>query len=99
MFKAVSLTFLIILIFSIIFKTAGVWSTKVVPQPQAIGTYNKYMNAVDTSDQILATNNVLRKRWWKTLLFHLIDTAGVNCFILFREHQSNFPDDEYLHRP
>lgn len=82
-------------------KTGGVWSTKVVPQPQAIATYNKYMNAVDRSDQILATNNVLRKcvRWWKTLFFHLIDIAVVNSFILFREHQSNFPDDKYLHRP
>ena len=46
-------------------KTAGVWSTKVVPQPQAIATYNQYMNAVDRSDQVLATDNVLRKcmRW------------------------------------
>ena len=59
------------------------------------------MNAVDRSDQILATNNVLRKcmRWWKTLFFHLIDIAIVNSFILFREHQAKNPDDEALHRP
>ena len=65
-------------------KTAGVWSTKVIQQPKAIATYNKYMNAVDRSDQVLATNNVLRKclRWWKTLFFHLIDIAVVNSFIL-----------------
>ena len=46
-------------------KTAGVWGTKVVSQPKAIANYNKYMNAVDRSDQILATNNVNRKcmRW------------------------------------
>ena len=37
-------------------KTAGVWSTKVVDQPKAISNYNKYMNAVDRSYQILATN-------------------------------------------
>jgi len=63
-------------------KTAGVWSTKVIQQPKVIATYNKYMNAVDRSDQILATNNVLHKcmRWWKTLFFHLI----VNSFILFK---------------
>ena len=42
-------------------KRAGIWSTKVVQQPQAIATYNKYMNAVDRSDQILAVNNVLCK--------------------------------------
>ena len=81
-------------------KTAGVWSTKKVKQPQAIATYNKYMNAVDRSDQILATNNVLRKcmRWWKTLFFHLIDIAVVNSFLLFREHQAQFPDVEELQR-
>ena len=81
-------------------KTAGVWSTKVVPQPKTISNYNKYMNAVDRSDQILATNNVLRKcmRWWKTLFFHLIDIAVVNSFILFKEHQAKFPDNEALHR-
>ena len=74
-------------------KTAGVWSTKVVSQPIAISNYNKYMNAVDRSDQILATNNVLRKcmRWWKTVFFHLIDIAVVNSFLLFKEHQKKFP--------
>lgn len=71
-----------------------------VPQPQTISNYNKYMNAVDRSDQILATNNVLRKcmRWWKTLFFHLIDVAVVNSFILFKEHQAKFSDIEALHR-
>lgn len=82
-------------------KTAGVWSTKVVHQPKTVSNYNKYMNAVDRSDQILATNNILRKcrRWWKTLFFHLVDIAVVNSFILFREHQSKNPDDEALRRP
>ena len=81
-------------------KTAGVWSTKVVYQPKTVSNYNKYMNAVDRSDQILATNNVLRKcmRWWKTLFFHLIDIAVVNSFILFKEHQAKNPDNEALHR-
>ena len=82
-------------------KTAGVWNTKVVPQPKAIHNYNQYMNGVDRSDQILATHNVLRKcmRWWKTMFFHLIDIAVVNAFILFKEHQAKFPDVEALHRP
>ena len=30
-------------------KTAGVWSTKVVPQPKVLSNYNKYMNAFDRS--------------------------------------------------
>ena len=72
-----------------------------VYQPKRVSNYNKYMNAVDRSDQILATNNVLRKcmRWWKTLFFHLIDIAVANSFILFREHQAQNPNDEALHRP
>jgi len=81
-------------------KTDGVWSTKVVSQPKTISNYNKYMNGVDRSDQILATNNVSRKcmKWWKTLFFHLIDIAVVNSFILFKEHQAKNPDDEALRR-
>ena len=81
-------------------RTAGIWSTKVVQQPQAISSYNQYMNAVDRSDQILATHNVNRKsmRWWKALFFHLIDIAVVNSFLLFREHQSKFPDNAGLKR-
>ena len=42
-------------------KTAGLWSTKVGYQPKTVSNYNKYINAVDRSDQILATNNVFYK--------------------------------------
>ena len=45
-------------------KTAGVWSTKLVYQPKTVSNYNKYMNAVDRSVQILATNNM---RWWQNV--------------------------------
>ena len=80
-------------------KTAGAWNTKVVSQTRAISNY-KFMNAVDRLDQILATNNVNRKctMWWKTLFFHLIHIAMVNSFLLFKEHQSKFPDNVDLHR-
>ena len=66
-------------------KTAGKWTSVQVPQPRAIVNYNKFMNAVDRTDQILGTQNVPRKcvRWWKSLFFHLIDMAVVNSFILF----------------
>ena len=82
-------------------KTArGGWTKTDVPQPGVIANYNKYMNAVDRSDQILGTNTVHRKcvRWWKTLFFHLIDIAVVNSFILFQEHRRNSPDEPALKR-
>lgn len=81
-------------------KTGGEWNTKVVCQPQAVSNYDKFMNAVDRSDQILASNNVLRKcmRSWKTLFFHLIDIAVVNSFLLFKEHQAKNPDNADLQR-
>ena len=79
----------------------GAWTSVQVPRPVAIAHYNDYMNAVDRSDQMLGTQNVLRKcvRWWKTLFFHLIDIAVVNSFILFKEHQAQFPDESALKRP
>ena len=82
-------------------KAGGTWSATNVQQPQVFQMYNQYMNAVDRSDQILATHNVQRKcmRWWKTLFFHLIDIAVVNSFILFKEQQRKFPDNEALRRP
>ena len=78
----------------------GAWNTVDVRQPQVFAMYNQYMNAVDRSDQILATHNVQRKcsRWWKTLFYHLIDIAVVNSFILFREHQQKNPDNPALKR-
>ena len=82
-------------------KANDEWTDIVVNQPKAIDNYNKYMNGVDRSDQLIGTNNVNRKclKWWKTLFFHLIDIAIVNGFILFRQHQAAFPDDEALKRP
>ena len=59
------------------------------------------MNGVDRLDQILTTNSVLRKsmKWWKTMVYHLINMAVVNGFILFKEHQAQFPYVETLKRP
>ena len=80
-------------------KTGNVWKDITVHQPKAIGRYNKYLNGVDHSDQLIGTNNIMRKcsRWWKTLFFHDFDI--VNGFLLFREHQANYPDDEAVQRP
>ena len=39
----------------------GMWNKSKVPQPKVIANYNKLMNGVDRSDQILDTNSVLCK--------------------------------------
>ena len=83
-------------------KVAGVWDpNRRVEQPQVFHDYSRFMNAVDRSDQILATHTVHRKsmRWWKAFFFNGIDTAVVNSFIVFKEYQAMFPEDERLQRP
>ena len=80
----------------------GVWDPyRRVDQPQVIHDYNHFMNAVDRSDQVVATHSVHRRsmRWWKAVFFDAIDTAVVNSFILFTEHRRKFPDNEQLQRP
>ena len=83
-------------------RVAGVWDPhRRVDQPQVFQDYNRFMNAVDRSDQILATHSVHRKsmRWWKAVFFDGIETAVVNSFIIFKEYQARFPGDERLQRP
>ena len=81
-------------------KINDAWTNVQLRQPMAIHTYNKYMNSVDKSDQILSTNNVIRKclHSWKTLFFHMIDIAVINGYILFQSHRNNNPDNELLKR-
>ena len=82
-------------------KVGPTWRSIFVKQPKAIEQYNKYMNGVDLSDQLLSKHNVLRKcvRWWKTLFFHMIDIAAVNSYILFQLHRANNLDNAALKRP
>ena len=82
-------------------RTDNKWSDVLVKQPKTIDRYNKFMIGVDRSDQLLSTNNVMRKcmRWWKALFFHLVDKAVVNSFILFRLHAQAHPEIEQVQRP
>lgn len=60
---------------------------KEVPIPAIIYSYNRFMNGVDRSDQLIKNYNVLRKtrKYWKTLFLHYIDIAIVNSYILYKE--------------
>ena len=49
------------------------------------------MSGVDRSDQMIHKYNSLRKtdKIWKIILYHLLDIARVNSFILFRSYTGN----------
>ena len=81
-------------------KKDGKWGSVNVRKPSVIERYNKYMNTVDKSDQLLGKYNLLIKcvRWWKIIFFHMIDIASVNAFILFKFYQSQNPDNHLLKR-
>ena len=68
-------------------KEDGQRKKKDVPIPLPVYNYNKYMGGVDRSDQLLKNYQILRqtKKYWKTLLFHFLDLATVNAYILFKD--------------
>ncbi|CAB4034244.1 Hypothetical predicted protein, partial [Paramuricea clavata] len=68
--------------------------------PKVIQKYNQCINKVHRYDHTVMSNNVLQKcyKWWKTLLFHLIDMSVINSFILFQEQRRNNPDNNGLER-
>ena len=66
---------------------AGVNEKKDVPIPIIVYNYNRFMNGVDRSDQLIKYYNVLRQthKYWKTLFLHFIDIAIVNSYIIYKE--------------
>eukprot|EP01022_Parablepharisma_sp_SALTPOND_P022514 TRINITY_DN4585_c0_g1_i1.p1 TRINITY_DN4585_c0_g1~~TRINITY_DN4585_c0_g1_i1.p1 ORF type:complete len:504 (+),score=-0.98 TRINITY_DN4585_c0_g1_i1:197-1513(+) len=68
-----------------------------VERPKVIGTYNKYKGGVDISDQIISYYELDQRTytWWKRILFHLLDVAIANSYIVFRNYHNGISQKDY----
>lgn len=69
-------------------------------KPAEVDMYNQYMSGVDRSDQMVAYYSCPRKtiRWYKKVLFHLLDIAVWNAYFLYKKYKkSNVCTYHYLH--
>ena len=55
-------------------------------KPLAVYDYNQGMGGVDLSDQMASHYHTPRKciKWYQNLFFHLVDTALVNAYLVYR---------------
>lgn len=56
-------------------------------KPKEVAEYNLHMSGVDRSDQLTSYYSCPRKsvRWYKKVIFHLLDVTLINSFILYRK--------------
>ena len=52
-----------------------------------VSVYNRCMGGVDRADQLLAFYRIKTKsiKWYKRLLYHFIDLALINAYVLYKE--------------
>lgn len=65
---------------------SGSYSMLDVPMPSTVKHYNQFMGGVDLSDQLIGYHRLLRqtKKYWKTLLYHLLEVAITIAFVLYK---------------
>ena len=70
------------------FVTGG---TEKIWKPKAVDKYNKYMGGVDQSDQLVLYYRYShwQVKWWRRVLFHLLDLCLVNAQILYNTVHGN----------
>ena len=63
-----------------------------VPSPSMVVDYNQHMGGVDLTDQHISYYSMSGRKtlkWWKKVLWRLLDIAIINSWIIYR---SNYPD-------
>ena len=64
------------------------WETKEhIEHPKIIHMYKKYMGWVDCNDQLMKYSAFSHRtcKWWKKVLFRLLNLAMVNAYIIYSE--------------
>ena len=64
------------------------WQTKEpIERPKIIHMYNKYMGGVDCNDQLMKYAEFSHRtcKWWKKVLFRLLNLAMANVYITYSE--------------
>ena len=64
------------------------WKTKEpIEHPRILHIYNKYMGGVDCNDQLMKYSAFSHRtcKWWKKVLFRLLNLAMVNAYITYSE--------------
>ena len=68
--------------------------------PTVVEEYNKSMGGVDLADMLISLyrTTIKTKRWYVKVLFHCVDIAKVNGWLLYRRHcdQRNVPKKSQL---
>lgn len=61
---------------------------EVIRKPEVVVEYDKYMGGVDRSDQMVsyATFNCRTLKWWKRVVFHVLNLAVVNAYLAYKHH-------------
>lgn len=68
--------------------------------PTVVQEYNKSMGGVDLADMLISLyrTSIKTKRWYLKVLFHCVDIAKVNAWLLYRRHcdQGKIPKKSQL---
>src|ERR1044072_2642048 len=65
----------------------------VVPCPQVVQDYNKFMGGIDKHDMLCCLYGIDTKsrKWWHRLFFRLIDMTIINAYVIYCDVNAKIP--------